>query len=88
MALYGAQSDGCACQACDTLAAVRRDLRQNNISGGLPDEWAKAPAMPYLSDLNLAGNQLSGSLPASWGASGSFLQLQNLCANFTMLHAA
>ena len=59
---------------------ARRDLRQNNISGALPDNWAQPGALPQLGGLNLVGNQLGGSLPAAWGAAGSFLQLVELCA--------
>ena len=72
--------DRCALHSHDDVCCARRDLRQNNISGALPEQWAQPPAMPDLTDLNLAGNQLSGSLPTSWGVPGSFLQLINLCA--------
>jgi hypothetical protein len=81
----------CACHLHDTEGGECRDLRQNNISGFLPEQWAQPPAVPDLTDLNLAGNQLTGLLPSSWGAPGSFLQLVNLCAatlNYTLMLGA
>lgn len=41
-----------------------RDLKDNNLSGALPDYLS---SMINLQNLDLARNNFSGSIPSSWG---------------------
>ena len=62
------------CGACS-------DLQGNNLTGALPDAWAAAAVLPFLTVLSLAGNQLSGGLPASWGDASALSHLVTLCVS-------
>jgi hypothetical protein len=52
-----------------TYPSPCRELRNNNLSGSLPDYLGN---MVQLKNLNLASNKFSGSIPDTWG------QLSNL----------
>ena len=46
------------------LADLR--LQGNQLTGGLPPDWAQAGRWVNLTRLDLGGNQLTGALPPAW----------------------
>lgn len=57
---------------CTVLCLQVLDLSNNNLTGTLPDAWAR---MAFLSVLDLHNNSLNGTLPSVWAHQRSLLQL-------------
>ncbi|KAL4434012.1 hypothetical protein ABPG75_000453 [Micractinium tetrahymenae] len=60
-------------------------LKDNKMSGPLPDAYGAPGAFKILKSLALQNNSLTGPLPDSWAQAGSFPRLQNLTLDINTL---
>lgn len=73
--IHSVQAWALGCIDASVVLAMRRNMSNNGITGGLPTNWGWNNVFTQLQILTLDHNGLSGSLPPTYNTPGSFKSL-------------